>query len=114
MSGHWSRNLPFSSKIWIRLFDRSATYTFRLRSISIECGRLNCPGPFPGVPHVIRNLPFLSNFTMRVLTYPSVSKHVPCGRNARTVGRATRLGSFAWTHGTAYVSIGRYATYILF
>ena len=67
MFGHWSRNFPFSSKIWTRELARSAMYTRRLRSIAIECGRLKSPGPVPGLPHAMRNLPVLSNFTTRVL-----------------------------------------------
>ena len=49
MSVHISRNLPFWSNTWMRLFPRSATYTRPFLSMAIECGRLNSPGSFLAV-----------------------------------------------------------------
>ena len=39
------------------------------------------------------NLPFRSNFMMRVFVYPSLTKKLPSGRNAMSVGRPKCLSS---------------------
>src|SRR5881296_3803128 len=55
------------SSTCIRLFARSATYTFPCASTAIPCGVLNWPGSDPGfsLPTCLRNRPFLSYFTTR-------------------------------------------------
>src|SRR5205823_1948361 len=53
------------------------------------CGKLNCPGSLPAfsLPACARNLPFLSNFTTRLLQYPSETKMFPCGSQPTSAGR---------------------------
>jgi hypothetical protein len=52
-----SRRLPSWEKIWMRLFSRSATRTPPRRSMAMPWGRLNSPGPLPGVPHDVMRRP---------------------------------------------------------
>src|SRR5215510_5566113 len=60
--------LPSVSKTWMRWFVRSPTYTLSWRSIAIEWGMLNSPGPLPLVPHDFTQSPFLSYLATRELT----------------------------------------------
>src|ERR1039457_6344447 len=54
---HCRRNLPVLSKIWMRLFSRSLTYTVSCESTATECGMLNSPGAAPRLPHAKRYFP---------------------------------------------------------
>src|SRR5207249_8287401 len=78
--------LPIS---WYRLLERSATHTLPFPSTWSPCGKLNWPGSRPArsLPACATNLPFLSNFTTRLLQYPSDTKMLPCGSQATSVGR---------------------------
>src|SRR5512145_1871355 len=77
----------------MRALDRSVTYTRRVSgSTTTPCTASNVPGrvSFGGVPfcpHVVRNFPSLSNFTTRVLAYPSATYSVLSGSHVRNVGR---------------------------
>ena len=64
---HWSMKLPSASKIWMRLFWRSATNSRPWESSSREWISSNSPGPIPFRPQVLMNRPRLSNFMIRAL-----------------------------------------------
>src|SRR5580704_2140917 len=49
------------------------------------CGTLNCPGPSPGSPHDFTQLPSLSTFATRELTYPSLINVFPAASQATSV-----------------------------
>src|SRR5262245_32892799 len=73
----------------MRLLARSATNSRPRESNVRLCGALNSPGPAPGLPHVFRNLPVLSNFTMRMFepaSWPSATKMSPFGATATSDG----------------------------
>src|SRR5687768_17858939 len=90
---HVFSSLPPLSKIWIRLFSRSLTYTRSFESTAIEWGRRNWPGPSPSVPHVATKLPALSSLTTRRLPYPSEIYALPCEFHAMSVGRLNVFAS---------------------
>ena len=54
-------------------------------SMAIPCGRWNCPGPVPGVPHSRTRLPAAVYSRMRAFRYPSEMKIRPPGANAMSV-----------------------------
>lgn len=56
-----------------------------LSSTTTECGRLNCPGPLPGLPHSRTFLPSAVYLRMRALAYPSLMKITPFGAKAISV-----------------------------
>src|SRR5271156_7007101 len=49
------------------------------------CGVLNWPGPSPGSPHDFTQLPSLSTFATRELTYPSLMYVLPAASHATSV-----------------------------
>src|SRR5882762_9891595 len=75
----------------------------------MECGVLNCPGPFPGSPHDFTQSPFLSYFATRELMYPSVMYVLPSESHATSVGwrnspSTAGSGGSTFSHGLVSAS----------
>src|SRR5258705_22135 len=69
----------------MRAFPESATKTVPLPSTATPHGKLNCPSPLPTLPHFVKNVPLLSNFSMRALT-TSVTNTLPLASTAMPDG----------------------------
>src|SRR5713101_4838864 len=77
------------------LFWRSPTNSRPRESIASACGMSISPGPEPFFPHVLMNLPFLVNFTMRALVSrpcPSPTKISPFGATKTADGALNSSG----------------------
>src|SRR5437016_14677480 len=74
---------------------KSATKTFPLPSTATPVGLANCPSPLPWLPHLVRNMPLLSNFWMRGLP-KSATKTFPLPSTATPVGLANCPSPLPW------------------
>src|SRR3989442_1728782 len=84
----WMRSLP-------SLPGESATKAFPLPSTATSMGTLNCPSPLPGLPHLVKKVPLLSNFWMRRLLV-SATKTFPLPSTARPIGPSNCSSPLPW------------------
>src|SRR5882672_11143882 len=90
----------------MRLLSRLATNSRPRESIASEWSEENAPGPVPGWPHCLMNLPVLSNFTMRSFVHapwPSATKMSPLLATTTSEGALKCVASLPFTPGVPSV-----------